>query len=219
MKPWSDPDHEASVDRNAEAENALASFDISQWANRLLHEIASARDTKGMEQRPIIFICHSTGGIILKKALCRKARKEHTDLAALCVGITFFATPHRGSSILSKQEFSRAIQDTLNLKWEMSELLRSQLSLEHPKLELLNHMFGSHALGIPIWNYVETLESRLDVLTESANGQALAEVEMKIVDPQSAEISFGLMNALMEAEEASPSSAKAIGTHTDYRLV
>ena len=118
----------------------------------------------------------------------------------MCIGITFFATPHRGSGILSKQEFSRAVQDSLHLKWEMSSVLRSEVSRENQKLELLNHEFGSRALGIPIWNYIETIESQLKVLTDS-DGEMLTKVKMRVVDAQSAEISNGLMNSLMEVEE------------------
>ena len=182
-------------------ENRLASYSLKDWADRFLQEVARLRDAKGLESRPVAFICHSTGGLVLKTALCKKARLEHTDLASLCVGITFFATPHRGSSVLSRPEFSRAIQDNLHLKWEMSDLLKSELSLGNHQLELLNHAFGSHALGIPIWNYIETLETQLKVLMELEDGESLTKLKLRVVDPQSAEISTGLMNSLMEVEE------------------
>ena len=125
------------------------------------------------------------------------------DIASLCVGITFFATPHRGSGALSKQEFSHAIRDNMHLKWELGSFLRSELSHENHKLELLNHAFGSRALGIPIWNYIETIPSELKVLAD-ADGEVPTKVKMNIVDAQSAEITGGgLQNSLIEVEEVS----------------
>lgn len=150
------------------------------------------------QQRPIIFIAHSTGGIILKQVLCRKLDEGETDLLSVCIGVIFFSTPHKGSSVLSKDEFSKAIQKKLDLKFEMSELLRSQLSHENSKLELLSHSFGSRALGIPIWNYLETLESPLKVLTDS---EMLTNIKRRVVDIQSAEMRKGPMSSLIEAEE------------------
>ncbi|KAF4470039.1 peptidase C14 [Fusarium albosuccineum] len=46
---------------------------------------------------PIIFICHSFGGIVVKQALC--SAKEHSDIWRHTCGIIFLGTPHQGSSI------------------------------------------------------------------------------------------------------------------------
>jgi len=48
------------------------------------------------DQRPLIFICHSLGGLLLKKALC--VMKEHNledlDVVNVISGICFISTPH-----------------------------------------------------------------------------------------------------------------------------
>jgi hypothetical protein len=129
--------------------------------------------------------------------------EKEPGLLSVCIGITFFAVPHRGSSVLHKHEFSRAVQKRLDLKFEMSKVLRSQFSIEHEKLIHLNNSFGAQALGIPVWNYIETVESRLKVLTDS-DGEQLTNVNLKVVDAQSSEIRTGSMSSLLEADEVKP---------------
>ncbi len=51
---------------------------------------------KGIKKRPIIFICHSRGGLI--------ARKTLESLKLNCIGLVTIATPHRGSRMASIAE-------------------------------------------------------------------------------------------------------------------
>jgi hypothetical protein len=56
------------------------------------------------EKRKIIFIVHSLGGLLLKKALCISEGSSHEHLKELdrcTIGIIFLGTPHRGSDIAS----------------------------------------------------------------------------------------------------------------------
>ena len=199
-KPQNHAQHQASIERYAEVEEELAQNGIDEWAERFSKKLKQIRDSKISQQRPVIFIAHSTGGIVLKQVLCKKHEEGEIDLLSVCISVIFFSTPHRGSSVLSKDEFSKAIQKKLDLKFEMSESLRAQFSHENPKLDLLNHDFGSRALGIPIWNYIETLESPLKVLTDSG-GEMLTNIKLRIVDTQSAEMRKGPMSSLIETEE------------------
>ena len=61
--------------------------------------------------------------------------------------------------------YANAIKNKLHLKFEMSEYLRSQFDLQNPELETLNYQFSAASLGLRIWNYIETRDSRLGVLT------------------------------------------------------
>jgi hypothetical protein len=56
------------------------------------------------EKRKIVFIVHSLGGLLLKKALCISEGSSHEHLKELdrcTIGIIFLGTPHRGSDIAS----------------------------------------------------------------------------------------------------------------------
>lgn len=100
------------------------------------------------------------------------------------------ATPHRGSSVLSDPEYVQTVQKTLGLKWEMSEHLRQEFSLQNRDLEILDYRFGPAALGMKIWSLVETHETQLEVLsTGDVGGETLTPVNLSIVDSRSAVLS------------------------------
>lgn len=56
------------------------------------------RHRVGKEQRPLIFIAHSLGGIVCKQALIMaKEDPQFTSLLQSTIGVLFFGTPHRGA--------------------------------------------------------------------------------------------------------------------------
>ncbi|KAH6636029.1 Alpha/Beta hydrolase protein [Chaetomium tenue] len=66
-------------------------------AGKLVRLLRDIREDYEDEDRPIVFIGHSLGGIVIKQAL--KHAKDHhfTDIATHTHGIVFFGTPHRGA--------------------------------------------------------------------------------------------------------------------------
>ena len=102
------------------------------------------RRAQRTDRRPILFICHSTGGIVVKHALSKKIAEGQNNVAACCLGVTFFSTPHHGSSVLSEPEYVQTVRNHLGLKWEMSENLRHDFSLRNTDLEV-----GSFEVPLP----------------------------------------------------------------------
>ncbi|PQE09827.1 hypothetical protein CJF30_00010308 [Rutstroemia sp. NJR-2017a BBW] len=78
--------------------NSVADIDASAMAlnNRLDGERQS-----GAAKRPLIFVAHSLGGIIVKRALIlTNERSDHwQNIRDSAAGIVFFAVPHRGADI------------------------------------------------------------------------------------------------------------------------
>ena len=133
------------------------------------------------------------------------------SLAAVSLGIVFLATPHHGSSVLSKTEFTQAVKNVLNLKFEMSEELQEQFSVENLELAMLNHKFGAVSLGIKIWNVIEKMETMLQVLTAvDASGESLTTVNLCIVDSRSSRTSTP--DVLIEEEENISVDTTHVGT-------
>ncbi|KAJ5158527.1 uncharacterized protein N7500_008178 [Penicillium coprophilum] len=78
---------------------------VVSHAETLASSLAANRNLRDCSNRPIIFICHSLGGLIVKRALIysRSLSSEKTEhLRSVYVstfGILFLGTPHNGSDI------------------------------------------------------------------------------------------------------------------------
>ncbi|OAL44043.1 ribonuclease-like protein p/mrp subunit [Pyrenochaeta sp. DS3sAY3a] len=77
---------------------------ILQNAQTLVAELVADRELEGASQRPIIFVCHSLGGIVVKRALAYSASRtselvQHLhSIFVSTYGILFMGTPHNGSN-------------------------------------------------------------------------------------------------------------------------
>jgi len=89
--------------------NANVAFDpvnlgVRQHAEKLLELLHLERED--VAHRPIIFFCHSLGGLVIKRALViAQTTKEYADLKNATYGIVFFGTPHRGGNLVPLGKF------------------------------------------------------------------------------------------------------------------
>jgi len=80
---------------------------IQRHAHTLVANLEGDRNIEDCGHRPIIFVCHGLGGIIVKKALAYSASRTSalvTHLHTIFVstyGILFFGTPHNSTDIAS----------------------------------------------------------------------------------------------------------------------
>ena len=89
------------------------------------------------------------------------------------------------------------------MKWDMSEHLMEQFSYQNTVLERLNHRFSAVSIGIKIWNYVETQETLLELLTAGdAAGETLRKVALQVVDRESSIMTTA--DLLIEEESVIP---------------
>ncbi|MCJ1479379.1 hypothetical protein MMC13_008064 [Lambiella insularis] len=76
---------------------------ILQHAQTLVAQLGADREIEVAEERPIIFVCHSLGGIIVKRALAYSASRTSKNIAHLhsifvsTFAVLFLGTPHNGS--------------------------------------------------------------------------------------------------------------------------
>ncbi|KAF8499908.1 hypothetical protein BU17DRAFT_59133, partial [Hysterangium stoloniferum] len=80
---------------------------LDSYAESFLARLAAFRARSDTTKRPIIFIAHSLGGIILKDALIRASQAhrdhlvEHKWIALSTCGILFLGTPHQGTTAVT----------------------------------------------------------------------------------------------------------------------
>ncbi|KAI1123789.1 hypothetical protein F5Y10DRAFT_45506 [Nemania abortiva] len=137
---------------------------IESAADDLIEQVLKVR--AGLKQaRPIFFICHSIGGLVVKSAIV-KAR-ENQELRTLmydCHGVTFFATPHRGSSYLSMPHLRESIQQLLFLEKPLPRSITDRLRLGYKPLLKLHERFVDIASELRLWTFYETVDSQLSGL-------------------------------------------------------
>ncbi|RJE26009.1 LipA and NB-ARC [Aspergillus sclerotialis] len=91
---------------------------ILQHAHSLVHQLEADRDPEDATTRLMIFLCHSLGGIIVKRALAYSASRKSSKLAHIQLiytstyAILFFGTPHTGSR---KAELLGNLQNLVHL--------------------------------------------------------------------------------------------------------
>ncbi|KAN0070689.1 hypothetical protein V8E54_011558 [Elaphomyces granulatus] len=83
---------------NASAAFGNTTATIADHAKDLLTCLVDKREEEDEKTRPIIFVGHSLGGIVIKQALFQaKIEPQYQVISRATVGIIFLGTPHRGS--------------------------------------------------------------------------------------------------------------------------
>ncbi|KAH8669922.1 hypothetical protein BGZ61DRAFT_483227 [Ilyonectria robusta] len=76
---------------------------IRDHAKELVASVEHERTQTNTAGRPMIFVCHSLGGLVCKDAILfsaqRRDREDLMDFSQHTAGIIFMGTPHRGSAI------------------------------------------------------------------------------------------------------------------------
>lgn len=110
-------------------------------------------DLDGIGSRPIVFICHSLGGLLIKQVLRTAfdySNENHLKIARQAKAIIFLATPHSGSNLADWMECIGALQTTVSV---------TELKVHDPHLRDLNNWYrnNTEAAKIETVVYYETL--------------------------------------------------------------
>ena len=74
-----------------------SSADVTSHARTLCDRLRNRRLAEQEVHRPLVFVAHSLGGLLVKQALVESQTNPlYTCLKASTHGLVFFATPHRG---------------------------------------------------------------------------------------------------------------------------
>jgi len=137
-------------------------LNISDFAKDLLFSLKFA--TGEGESRveigsvPIIFVAHSMGGLIVKKAFILGQHDEHyQDLVQAITGMVFLSTPHRGSNLA---DILNTILSACVFAFSPRQYI-SELSINSPTLQEINEQFRSLAPSISIISFFETLKTSI----------------------------------------------------------
>ncbi|KAJ0123855.1 hypothetical protein J7T55_012326 [Diaporthe amygdali] len=143
---------------NSSVQFSKSTSDVFVFADQLLEHLIGKLEEEGEQSRPIVFICHSLGGIVVKQALNRAAESSRYRDTILnrVFGIFFFGTPHRGSELAPLGYIaSRALKAGSMGSHTNSQLTRD-LERNSSSLSQISKSFLQHGHRIKIVSFVET---------------------------------------------------------------
>lgn len=137
--------------------------EIEDKALELLNQFSLERTSlKPAEStgRPIVFIGHSLGGILVKKAIIlaheRSDEPEYKDVLDNTKGIAFLGTPHRGSDSAWWGAVVANIVKGLSIGTSTNSRLVSDLKRDSTSLGSISTQFVHRTKGVRIYTFYET---------------------------------------------------------------
>ena len=137
-------------------------LNISDFAKDLLFSMKFATgEGEGrldIGSAPIIFVAHSMGGLIVKKAFILGQHDEHyRELIRAVSGIIFLSTPHRGSDLA---DVLNKILSACIFAFSPKQYI-SELSINSPTLQEINEQFRNLAPNVSLVSFFETLKTAI----------------------------------------------------------
>ncbi|KAK2788180.1 hypothetical protein FQN53_004065 [Emmonsiellopsis sp. PD_33] len=135
---------------------------ILDFAKDLLFQIKMYHDTKSEDSKligehPLIFVVHSMGGLVVKKAyIIGKTDDQYSTMMSQTYGIVFLGTPHRGSNLAHILDNILRSSPTVSTKVYVSELEKGSTSLDD-----INEQFRNVCGGLELVSFHETLKATL----------------------------------------------------------
>ena len=103
--------------RMTKSASPMPTLSIKEQASRLRNELESA----GVGDRPVIFVTHSMGGLIVKEMLVEDSKDVYSPLLHQTKGVVFYSTPHRGSPVVNQFAMLKVVFGWTPLVRKMTE--------------------------------------------------------------------------------------------------
>ncbi|KAI1468752.1 uncharacterized protein F4812DRAFT_470599 [Daldinia caldariorum] len=159
--------------------------DIGDFAELLLQELLAKRGQPGEQTRPLLFLCHSLGGIVLKKvpynfvqvtfltccsicmmlimlslyALVRaNERNFYKEILSCVQGVAFLGTPHQGSEAANWAQILANMLDVMSFNSNMNTALLENLQEQSDVLFKISESFVDRCDKLQIVSFYETRE-------------------------------------------------------------
>ena len=135
---------------------------IQQHAHTLIAQLEAARALSSTAERPIIFVCHGLGGILVKQALAHSATQtsknvEHRySIYISTYGILFMGTPHSG---IEHASWETIAQEARTTGGDPSEILKA-LTKNSEILQNITDQFAPLVKQFHIYFFWESFQTK-----------------------------------------------------------
>ncbi|KAH6950863.1 ankyrin repeat protein [Fusarium avenaceum] len=152
-----------SFSYNSTVKYSKSDANIYDFADQLLEGLNASRQSEEEQRRPVIFICHSLGGIVFKQAFIRAHEVErYHSLQRLIFGVIFLGTPHRGSDLASWGSMLSSVLKMGTLGTSTNTQLLKDLETNSRDLDRISKSFIARSKGLKIYSFYET--EKLDMM-------------------------------------------------------
>jgi pimeloyl-ACP methyl ester carboxylesterase len=126
--------------------------DLTDFASALLNSLIYSPALRETPETPIVFVCHSMGGLVAKKAyiLARRDPSYH-NTAARCRAMVFLSTPHRGTDLAATLNSVLSVAYGPGPKQFIADLNRNSQSLR-----TINEDFRHVVERLRLFSFYET---------------------------------------------------------------
>ncbi|KAK5682670.1 hypothetical protein LTS10_005799 [Elasticomyces elasticus] len=133
---------------------------VADFAKDLLNDMRFGQDDEGHDFKigsvPVIFVVHSMGGLVAKKAyVLGQQDANFRGMIQSVAAMLFLATPHRGSG--SAETLNRVLMAS----FQSAKGFIDDLNKNSSALEDLNESFRHVAHGLSIWSFYETRATKI----------------------------------------------------------
>lgn len=167
---------------------------IHNHAETLVQRLSANRSLEDVTDRPIIFICHSLGGLIVKRALSYSYNvtspnlEQQRSIYVSTFGIIFLGTPHLGTDVAKWGTFFESIASIapsrmLDNQPQLVEALKSQSeTLQNINRYFESIMFRFHMLFCHEGKPTNVKATRRFVVDEDSAAPAFAGGERMVIE-------------------------------------
>ncbi|PGH00305.1 hypothetical protein AJ79_08236 [Helicocarpus griseus UAMH5409] len=147
---------------NARFVEQASRLSILDFAKDLLFQLKmyhdkDEEDSKMIGEHPLIFVVHSMGGLVVKKAYgLGKTDEQYLNIVSQIFGIVFLGTPHRGSSFAPMLNNILRTAPTTGTKIYVNELEKGSTSIND-----INEQFRNVCGDLNLVSFYETLRTTL----------------------------------------------------------
>ncbi|QHN88431.1 hypothetical protein DS421_16g563480 [Arachis hypogaea] len=152
-----------------------ASLPLQEVSSMLLEKLVAA----GIGDRPVVFVTHSMGGLVVKQILYKAKEERHDNLVKNTKGIVFYSCPHFGSKLA-------------DMPWRMGLVLRPAPTIGELRsgstrlIQLNDYIRHLHKKGM--LDVLSFCETKVTPIVEGYGGWAF---RLEIVPIESAYPGFG----------------------------
>ncbi|KAK0628987.1 hypothetical protein B0T17DRAFT_524303 [Bombardia bombarda] len=192
-------------------------INLEVLAMDLLNQVQRIRQGIIRPSRPLFFMAHSIGGLVVKLALLRAMElPDYRTIMYNCHGVSFFGTPHRGSSYMSMKNLKESIRTLLHLERSLPKTLADEVRINNHSLLAMHEQFVNIASELRIWTLYETIDSQLSgsgggLTSEVQFGAPLVSIKSALLDVRQEDV-FSVDNDHAHVASFGPNNIKTMNT-------